>query len=537
MFCWRAGGAIPWPVLATRVPGDPHGRCIWSLERRCLAGRGRVAGVCWPAATTAPGKAAPRSQNTLFSAMQEGSPRHMDSDGVVLVQRHHLHLPDLRAALRLPLPEAAVRADRQVGRGRRQAALPRQGRQGAARRRAQRPGRRKRLRRPHQARHPVPAASGVRQGRQRQLPVPPPEAGRARATLVAAASSRMQGTRELVADDFVYALKRHATPRITTPIYGIFSEYVIGLKDYGDADQARGRAAARGPRSGQPRPAVPRLPQVPARRRHRARQVHVPRAHQGPLSAVELLDGDDLHGAGAVGGRRVLRAAGHGRGQPHARHLAGGHRPVHADRVPPGSPPGDGAQPELPRRAVSVRRHAGRQGSRPARRLRQEDAVRRQDRDHRRARAGAAARPSSARATTTSRCSSAPTRASSTSSTKQNSEEIRKDYDAKGFRLDRFDDVNSYTLGFNMLDPVIGKGATPEQQEQQPQAAPGHLDRDRLGGVRQDLPAARRRHRDGPDPQRHLRLAREARPRASTRSRTGSSTACRCGARSTRRSS
>ena len=42
------------------------------------------------------------------------------------------------------------------------------------------------------------------------------------------------GTRELVADDFVYALKRHATTRITTPIFGVFSEYVIGLKDYAD---------------------------------------------------------------------------------------------------------------------------------------------------------------------------------------------------------------------------------------------------------------------------------------------------------------
>jgi ABC-type transport system substrate-binding protein len=41
-----------------------------------------------------------------------------------------------------------------------------------------------------------------------------------------------QGTRELVADDFVYSLKRQATTRITTPISGIFSEYVVGLKDY-----------------------------------------------------------------------------------------------------------------------------------------------------------------------------------------------------------------------------------------------------------------------------------------------------------------
>jgi ABC-type transport system substrate-binding protein len=42
------------------------------------------------------------------------------------------------------------------------------------------------------------------------------------------------GTRELVAEDFVYALKRHATTRITTPIFGVFSEYVVGLADYGE---------------------------------------------------------------------------------------------------------------------------------------------------------------------------------------------------------------------------------------------------------------------------------------------------------------
>lgn len=41
-----------------------------------------------------------------------------------------------------------------------------------------------------------------------------------------------RGTRELVADDFVYAIKRHATTRIETPVFGVFGEYVIGLKDY-----------------------------------------------------------------------------------------------------------------------------------------------------------------------------------------------------------------------------------------------------------------------------------------------------------------
>ena len=41
-----------------------------------------------------------------------------------------------------------------------------------------------------------------------------------------------QGSREVVAEDFVYALKRHATTRIEAPVYAVFSEYVLGLKDY-----------------------------------------------------------------------------------------------------------------------------------------------------------------------------------------------------------------------------------------------------------------------------------------------------------------
>ncbi len=46
------------------------------------------------------------------------------------------------------------------------------------------------------------------------------------------------GTRELDAEDFVYALKRHATTRITAPIFGIFSEHVIGLKEYAELVKA-----------------------------------------------------------------------------------------------------------------------------------------------------------------------------------------------------------------------------------------------------------------------------------------------------------
>ncbi|MDH3210385.1 MAG: ABC transporter substrate-binding protein, partial [Burkholderiaceae bacterium] len=40
-------------------------------------------------------------------------------------------------------------------------------------------------------------------------------------------------TRELVAEDYVYALKRHASPKVAAPVFGVFSEYVIGLKEYG----------------------------------------------------------------------------------------------------------------------------------------------------------------------------------------------------------------------------------------------------------------------------------------------------------------
>lgn len=43
------------------------------------------------------------------------------------------------------------------------------------------------------------------------------------------------GTRELVADDFVYAFRRLASPRVVSPIYGIMAEHVLGMREYGDA--------------------------------------------------------------------------------------------------------------------------------------------------------------------------------------------------------------------------------------------------------------------------------------------------------------
>ncbi|MGH8669041.1 MAG: ABC transporter substrate-binding protein [Burkholderiales bacterium] len=42
------------------------------------------------------------------------------------------------------------------------------------------------------------------------------------------------GTRELVADDYVYQIKRLAHPRLHSPIFGLMAEYIVGMKDYAE---------------------------------------------------------------------------------------------------------------------------------------------------------------------------------------------------------------------------------------------------------------------------------------------------------------
>ncbi len=52
------------------------------------------------------------------------------------------------------------------------------------------------------------------------------------------------GSRELVAADYVYQIKRLAHPKLHSPIYGVMAEYIVGLDDYaktlGDAIDAQG---------------------------------------------------------------------------------------------------------------------------------------------------------------------------------------------------------------------------------------------------------------------------------------------------------
>ncbi len=44
---------------------------------------------------------------------------------------------------------------------------------------------------------------------------------------------RDTGSRELTAADYVYEIKRLANPRLNSPIFGLMSEYILGLKAYG----------------------------------------------------------------------------------------------------------------------------------------------------------------------------------------------------------------------------------------------------------------------------------------------------------------
>ena len=91
---------------------------------------------------------------------------------------------------------------------------------------------------------PHPAFAVDAQGRHRyhsEHPMQPGELGARRRP----GDFEYQGTRELVAEDFVYALKRQATTRVTTPIFSTFAEYIVGLDAYGKlvkAEDARLRA-------------------------------------------------------------------------------------------------------------------------------------------------------------------------------------------------------------------------------------------------------------------------------------------------------
>ena len=136
------------------------------------------------------------------------------------------------------------------------------------------------------------------------------------------------GTRELVADDYVYQIKRLAHPRLHSPIFGLMSEYIVGLKEFAATLQSEDkRRAAAGKRDTWLDLRSTRCPGVEVVDRYTYR---VKLKGNYPQFAYWLAM--PFFAPVPMGGRPLLRAAGHGGEEPHARLVPGGHRAVHADR-------------------------------------------------------------------------------------------------------------------------------------------------------------------------------------------------------------
>ena len=57
------------------------------------------------------------------------------------------------------------------------------------------------------------------------------------------------GTRELTAEDYIYQIKRLAHPRLHSPVFGLMSEYIVGLKDFAEALKVADKALVASGRS------------------------------------------------------------------------------------------------------------------------------------------------------------------------------------------------------------------------------------------------------------------------------------------------
>ena len=305
---------------------------------------------------------------------------------------------------------------------------------------------------------PHPAFAQDAQGTYRYHAMKPGDLGARRTPL----DFEQTGTRELVADDFVYALKRHATTRITTPIYGTFSEYVLGLKEYGELIKREDAALRKGlDASSQDKPFLDfrrwPLAGATAPEKHLLRirvkgkypqwnywlsmtfMAPVPweadafYAQPGLASVGLTLDtwpvgtGPYMMTEFIKDRRHVMKRNPNYRGEPYpCEGMPGDKEAGLLDDCGKSTPFIDTLVSTIEREAVP-QRGKFRQGfydievfERPDTGLDYLVAM-------------------------------------------QDSEEVSRDYLNKGFRLARYSDVTSWLIGFNMLDPTIGMGDTPQQ--------------------------------------------------------------------------
>ena len=305
---------------------------------------------------------------------------------------------------------------------------------------------------------PHPAFATDAQGHYRYHALKPGELGERRSPW----QFDHQGTRELVAEDYVYALKRQATTRITTPIYGIFSEYVLGLKGYGaliKAEDAKLRAGLDPAARDKPFLDFRKWPLIGAT----APEKHLLRirikgkypqwsywmsmtflapvpweadafyAQPGLASVGLTLDtwpvgtGPYMMTEFVKDRRHVMKRNPNYRGEPYpCEGMPGDKEAGRLDDCGKTTPFIDTLVSTVEREAVP-RRGKFRQGFYDIEVFeRNETGL-----DYLVA--------------------------------MQDSEEVNRDYLNKGFRLDRYSDVTSWLIGFNMLDPTIGMGDTPQQ--------------------------------------------------------------------------
>ena len=272
-----------------------------------------------------------------------------------------------------------------------------------------------------------------------------------------------QGTRELVAEDFVYALKRHATTRITTPIFSIFAEYVVGLRDYGELIKAEDAKLREGldpasldkpfldfrhwPLAGASAPEKHLL-----RIRIKGKYPQWNYWMQMTFMAPVPWEADAFYAQPGMAERGLTLDTWPVGTGPYMmvefvkdrRHVLQRNPNYRGEPYPCEGMPGDKEAGLLddcgkPMPFIDTLRVDDRaRGGADARQVPPGLLRRRGLRAHRH-RHGLPGRDAGR-------------------------EEVRQEYLDKGFRLPRFSDVNSYFIGFNMLDPVIGDGDTPERR-------------------------------------------------------------------------
>ncbi len=273
---------------------------------------------------------------------------------------------------------------------------------------------------------------------------------------------QQSGTRELVAEDFVYALKRHATTRVTTPIFGLFSELIVGLKEYGDLvkkEDAKLRQGLNPSDLDKPFLDFRQWPLAGAS----APEKHLLRVRikgkypqwsywmQMTFTAPIPWEADAFYAQPGMAERGMT-----------------------LDRWPVGTGPYMMTEFIQDRRHVMVRNPNYRGEPYPCEGMPDDKAAGRLDDCGKKT-------PFIDKIVITVEREALPRQGKFRDGfydievfertdmgkeylvAMQDSEAVRRDYLAKGFRLNSGSDVNSYFIAFNMLDPVIGDGDTPEQ--------------------------------------------------------------------------